>query len=285
MIAKVRRDRTLLVVDTHDVVHLRDADLQRSSLPAEGGMTREEEIQHLEPFDLVIAIQNEEQKVLQEMLPDKRVIVAEHALETCPRRCRRKSLCFVGSNHSTNVASILPFIADSWQQIRARCPDALLEIVGSVCQNAGLAAAAAIDDRIVLRGVVPNTADIYDGPAAVICPLLVGSGLKIKLVESLAHGKATVASPIAAQGLTTGIGAGFVCAKSPSEFANAAVRLLTDGEYRNVWERAALAYAARFDPEAAYRELWQAIAPCLHAMSNGPDRHAIATPMTLLETA
>ena len=36
----------------------------------------------------------------------------------------------------------------------------------------------------MLRGVVERLADIYAGPAVVICPMWCGSGLSIKLVEA-----------------------------------------------------------------------------------------------------
>jgi succinoglycan biosynthesis protein ExoO len=261
LITKVPREQVLRVVDTHDVLHLRDASFQQANFPPEAGMTRDEETRMLELFDVVIAIQDEERKVLEEMLPGGKVITAEHAVETNPRPCRRKSLCFVGSGYVTNLESILPFIAGPWQQIRARCPGAALELVGGVCHAEQVVAAAAADERIVLRGVVPKIADIYDGPAAMICPLQIGSGLKIKLVEALAHGKATLASPVAAQGLADGIGAGFICARGPEEFVEQAARLLSDDDYRAGWERGALRYARRFHPDVAYRELRRSILP------------------------
>ena len=59
---------------------------------------RDEETRLLELFDVVIAIQDEERRVLEKMLPGKKIIAVEHALETNPRPRRRQSLCFVGSD-------------------------------------------------------------------------------------------------------------------------------------------------------------------------------------------
>ena len=255
LLAKVPSGSVLQIVDTQDVMHLRDASLRQSGVPAEAGINRQQETQLLQPFDVVVAIQNRERLVLQEMVPHKRVITVEHAVGTNPQPCRRKSLCFVGSGYVVNVETVLSFVARGWPRIRALCPEATLEIVGGVCGNRRVQAAAALDVRIVLRGVVSAIADMYDGPAAIICPLWMGSGLKIKLVEALAHGKATIASPIAAQGLEDGVNQGFIQAATPEAFVEPAVRLLTDEVYRDRWARRALRYAARFDSDVVYRQL------------------------------
>jgi succinoglycan biosynthesis protein ExoO len=255
LVSKIPRGAAVRIVDTHDVMHLRDESLRAAGLAPDAGVTRAQEQELLRAFDLVVAIQDQERQELEAMLPGRRVITVEHAVPATPARCDRPSLCFVGSAYEGNVHSALSFIAASWPAIRARCPAATLEIVGGVCGAEGVRAAAAADERIVLRGVVPNIADIYAGPAAVVCPLWMGSGLKIKLVEALAHGKATIASPIAAQGLEDGRDVGFLHAATLADFVEPAVRLLSDTDYRARWEQAAVHYAARFEPEVVFQDL------------------------------
>jgi len=259
LIGKVAGDGSVLrIVDTHDVMHLRDATLRRAGLPVEAGITRDEERKLLEPFDVVIAIQDTERRALRQMLPHTRVITVQHAWEPCPQPCRRKSICFVGSQYLVNTRSIMSFITRAWPAIRQRCADAQLELVGGVSREREVGQIAARDSRIVLRGIVSTTADIYNGPAVVVCPLRMGSGLKIKMVEALAHGKATIGSPIASQGMEDGVGTAFLEAATPEGFVEPAIRLLTDDQRRMEWEAAALRYAAwKFSPSAAYGELEQ----------------------------
>jgi succinoglycan biosynthesis protein ExoO len=123
-----------------------------------------------------------------------------------------------------------------------------------------LAQAARRDPRIVRRGVVPEVADIYAGPAVVVCPVWAGSGLKIKMVEALAHGKAVVATPVAAQGLEQGINEAFLSVDRLEDLAQQVVDLLHDAPRREQLERAAASFAeANFSEAVVWREMDQVL--------------------------
>ena len=80
--------------------------------------------------------------------------------------------------------SILPFIAGPWQYIRDRCPGTLLESsAGCVTTSRSLRPRPPTSESC-FAGAIPKIADIYDGPAAVVCPLSMGSGLKIKRLKA-----------------------------------------------------------------------------------------------------
>lgn len=258
LIARVPRQKgQVRIVDTLDVMHQRDASLRQAGLPPECGVSREEEIALLDQFDVVLAIQDEERRVLQQMLPSKQVMTVRHACVPNPRPTSRPAVVFIGSNGPTNLQGIETFIEQAWPRVLQVRPDAQLEVVGSVCQAESLRRAAAqAGQRIVLRGSLPQIAHAYDGPAVVICPLWAGSGLKIKMVEALCHAKAVVGSPIAAQGLEDGIGTAFWTAETPMEFAAAVLRLLENEPVRAALATGGLAYAtSRFGPAAVYGEL------------------------------
>lgn len=252
----------LRIVDTLDVIHRRDASLRQAGLPLEGGLSRQEESALLEQFDIVVAIQEEERQVFAEMLPGKRVLAVPHACVVAPQPTQRQAVVFIGSNGQANVHGLETFLREAWPKILRADPDVQLEVVGGVGQAESLRRLAARPDlRIVLRGSVPQIAEAYDGPAVVICPLWAGSGLKIKMVEALAHGKAVVASPIAAQGLEDGAGRAFCLAETPAAFAPAVLRLLADEAQRIALATAARQYAAsHFGPAAVYGELEQILA-------------------------
>ena len=248
--------RLLRVVDTHDVLHLRDASFHAGGLPPKCQISRDEESQLLSAFDMVVAIQEEEQQSLAQMLPRTRVIQIGHAVDLAPQPCTGSDICFVGSQYVVNEDSLLHFLQEAWPAIRASCAGTNLQVVGGVSHSPAVVAAAARDERIVLRGIVPHVRDIYAGPAVVICPLAVGSGLKIKMVEALAHGKAVVGTPIAAQGLAGGINTAFLVAPRVADFVAPVVRLIRDAHERERWERAALEFAReRFPASRVWREM------------------------------
>ena len=244
------------IVDTHDVMHLRDESRRQSGLRADSDVSRSEEIRLLKRFDLVIAIQDAERSVFERMLPGHRVVSVGHAQAVRPLAARRSSLCFVGSRIDVNLQGITQFIERAWPAISARCPQARLEIVGTICRAPEVERLAAGDGRIVLRGTVAETDDIYDGPAVMICPLWAGSGLKIKMVEALSHGKATVTTPIGAQGLEEGAGQAFLVAETPDDFVEPAARLLDQAAERAQWETAAAIFARHhFSRQRVWQEL------------------------------
>jgi hypothetical protein len=266
LLASLPAERSVLkIVDTHDVLHQRDASLLAAGLPAEAGLDRRQEAEVLSQADVVLAIQEQDRQSLTRLLPGQRVLTVAHAITIDPQPCQTPDLCFVGSQYHVNEASLLSFLAEAWPAIRARSPRTRLQIAGGVGLGSRIARAAHRDPNIVIRGLVPATRDIYRGSAVVICPLVAGSGLKIKMVEALAHGKAVVASPIAAQGLETGGNRAFILADSPADFVEPVLRLLSDGAARSQWEQRALEYARQqFHPTRVWREL-DALLPCREA--------------------
>jgi succinoglycan biosynthesis protein ExoO len=249
-------DGMLRIVDTHDVMHLRDASLRAAGLPSEHDVSREEERQLLSEFDMLVAIQDQERDVLQQVLANRRVITLGHAAAVEPQPCDSLDICFVGSNYLVNEHSLREFLEQAWPGIRARFPATKLRVVGGVCERPAIIAAARRDSRILLRGIVSSAADMHAGPAVVVCPLWAGSGLKIKMVEALAHGKAIVASPVAVQGLSDGIGTAFELARNPADFIEPVVRLIGSATLRQQLEHRAAEYAAqKFNEESVWREM------------------------------
>jgi succinoglycan biosynthesis protein ExoO len=237
-------------------MHLRDESRRQAGLNAEGDLSRAEETALLWPFDLILAIQDEERRVFAKMLPGRNLATLGHACEVRAMRSRRESILFVGGRYDLNVRGLLTFALEAWPAIAAQCPQARLEVAGGVGESPEVRRVAADSGgRIVLLGRYDRPDEVYDGPAAVICPLWAGSGLKIKVVEALAFGKATVATPIAAQGLADAVNRAFVLAETPRDFISPLVRMIEDANYRRRWETAAGALAgARFSADAVWQE-------------------------------
>src|SRR5207248_3196021 len=140
-------------------------------------------------------------------------------------------------------------------RIRERRPEVMLELVGPQ-PPASLRALAG--DAVTVTGEVPDLAPHLSRAAVVVVPLRHGGGMRIKVLDALAAGKATVASPLAVEGL----GAADVrVADSDNEFAESILELLGDPDARHAlgrrarawaeanlrWERAASAYARLYD--------------------------------------
>ncbi len=255
-------DRPLTICDTHDVGHQRVASMAAIGLKPTLGMDRAKETALLSTFDVVVAIQEEERAVLQTMLPGRRVITVGMPQTCRPQPSEGDFITCVGSFSAVNLHGLLWWLAEAWPTVRRDCPTLRLRVFGSVCDHAPLRRAAAdADAALELVGRVPDITVAYDGAAAVICPLWAGSGLKIKVVEAMAHGKAVVGSPIAAQGLDAARRREALrVAGDADAFARAVVELVRNGAARRHCAAAALAFVQEtMAPSQVFRELDRAL--------------------------
>lgn len=248
-------DNVLRVIDTIDVQHLRRQKAQEAGhdLP-DRECTREEERAELAHADVLIAIQAAEAEVFREMLPAHRVVVAEHAVGRMKwHRAPTVShdLLYVGNLYPPNVAGARMFLDDAWPAIRAQVPDARFVVCGKVCE----ALRDRSDPGLVLEGLVPSLDPYYASAAVVLNLVPYGTGLKIKTVEALAHGKCTVVTPAGAEGLRVTPMGGLTVTPLDA-MADVVVRLLRDPAVRAAEEAAAWGYAQEhLAPSAIYGEL------------------------------
>jgi succinoglycan biosynthesis protein ExoO len=201
---------------------------------------------------LVIAIQGHEAAAVRRMLPpDRTVVVAPMAVEpvAVPQAGEGGGLLFVGSSTAPNVDGLRWFLDEIWPRIRAQLPDARLTVAGTVCTSPAIAPSPGV----ALLGRVAELAPLYRRADVVISPLRVGSGLKIKLIEALGHGKPVVATSVTAQGVEHLLEDAVSIADQPQDFAAEVMHLLTQPTLRAERAAAALAVARRsFSASAAY---------------------------------
>ena len=92
-------------------------------------------------------------------------------------------------------------------------------------------------------GQVPDVRPYLARAAVAVVPLRLARGIQNKVLEAMAMGKATVASPAALAGLRqVQPGTHLLSASTPAEWAETVTRLLDDAEQRTVLGAAARAY-------------------------------------------
>jgi glycosyltransferase involved in cell wall biosynthesis len=163
--------------------------------------------------------------------------------------------------YQPNVDAALFLCHEIWPRVVRRFPAARLLLVG----NAPPEEVRRLDGRrnVVVTGRVVSIDPFLERAAVVVCPLRVGGGIKVKMLEAMSRGKAIVTTSVGAQGLTDFAGRGFVVEDQPAAFAHAIAQLLVDGEARRALEdgaRAAAATLPTWDDAAlslshCYREL------------------------------
>nr|WP_198148624.1 glycosyltransferase [Sphingomonas sp. Y57] len=249
----VARPDTPTAIVMHDLFHARS-----DGFAATGGgdsvaaIGRDAELALLDRGDAVIAIQQAEAAFVRRELPDREVILAPMAAEpvAAAQPGEDDRLLFVGSNTAPNVHGLRWFFDRVWPAIRAARPAATLDVAGSVAAAFPQGGPAGVR----FLGLVDDLAPLYAGAGVVISPLIQGSGLKIKLIEALAQGKATVATGVTLQGVEEIASQAVAKADDPIPFADAVIGLLQAKTARATLAAKALDTArVHFSGDACYR--------------------------------
>ncbi len=138
-----------------------------------------------------------------------------------PSREGRKplSLVFLGSmDWMPNIDGICWFTKEVWPTVKAKHPDAHLTIVGRRPVPA-VRELGERDSAITVTGTVDDVRPYLAEASAMIVPLRVGGGTRIKIFEGMATGIPCLSSRIGAEGLPVTHGDDVLLADEPAEFA------------------------------------------------------------------
>ncbi|ETA03181.1 hypothetical protein CcI6DRAFT_01336 [Frankia sp. CcI6] len=95
-----------------------------------------------------------------------------------------------------------------------------------------LVEAARVDPRVRVTGPVPDLTGWLDAAQVVVCPLRIGGGVKVKVLEALSRGRAVVTTSVGVQGLGE-LPAGAVLVRDDaSSIAQSCLSLLASAEIR-----------------------------------------------------
>jgi len=231
----------------HDLFHARET--MAGGRDSVARIDRETEVALLSRADAVIAIQAAEARFVAEHVTARAILApmaAQPVSKAQPGEGHR--LLFVGSNTAPNVVGLEWFFAHVWPLLRRQVSSIMLDVVGSVA--GGFAKGG--PQGVAFHGQVDAVEPYYARAGIVLSPLTFGSGLKIKLVEALAHGKAIVATGVTLQGVERECEGSVICADEPGDFA-AAILALADDHRRTNLAKAALGAARRyFSPEVCH---------------------------------
>jgi GT2 family glycosyltransferase/glycosyltransferase involved in cell wall biosynthesis len=174
------------------------------------------------------------------------------------------TMLFVGSfRHLPNQAALAWFTAEVLPAVYARHPEARLVVVGS---DPPPPHAFQSLDHIELRGAVEDIREPLGRYAVFVCPVLSGSGVRVKLLEAFASGIPVVSTRLGAEGLANRDGEFCALADDPAGFAAKIVSLLeAPAAAAEMAQRARAEVEANWDInrltarlEASYREVvWE----------------------------
>lgn len=146
----------------------------------------------------------EDERALKLRFPELATAVVENGFDPAaffPQATKRErsELLFLGSlDYWPNVDGLTWFVREVLPRIAVARPDVRLQIVGRAPTSAAQALAA---KNVSLVGAVPDVRPYLARASALVIPLRIGGGSRLKLVEAMATATPVVSTRIGAEGL------------------------------------------------------------------------------------
>jgi polysaccharide biosynthesis protein PslH len=163
-------------------------------------------------------------------------------LVTSTTRRESPTILFVGNfAYEPNVDAALYFSREIFPLILKDVQNARLILVGN--EPPQEIRSLTSNTQIEVTGQVPSLIPFYQNAEVVVCPLRIGGGVKVKMLEALGLGKAIVSTSVGAQGIDLSVNRAVAVADEAAEFAQKVSRLILSPEERRFQEQEALAYS------------------------------------------
>jgi glycosyltransferase involved in cell wall biosynthesis len=192
-------------------------------------------------FDLVLTRSAADRDTLLELLPGAAVEILQPWTHVDPFRGVRAderrpgTVLFVGAmDRDENCQAVLWFHRHCWPLIRARAPEARLEIAGASPQPR--VQQLARDPSVTVSGYLPDLREAYARCDVAIAPILAGGGVINKVIDAMAAGRPVVSTSLGNEGVAAPPGQAVLIADDPRVFANHVLDLLRDDR---LWNRIA----------------------------------------------
>lgn len=211
------------IVDTHDFFTAQFNTEKNKNL----GNNLATEVKYLKKFDSIWTISGEEQFIFSQFLPNKNIITIPHGLENnfkSKEKLATIDIFYVGSNNPHNTTSATWFFDKVYPLLPSNIK---ITVVGRVCE--------VVPDKNNIEKILfaEDLADFYKKTKITICPMLSGTGLKIKVVESLSYGIPVVCNERGVDGLLNKINNGCLSTNEPDIFANYIIELINNEVFYN----------------------------------------------------
>jgi glycosyltransferase involved in cell wall biosynthesis len=227
-------------------------------------------------FDLVQVFSRRDAEAIASLAPEAaaRVRVDPFGLvlppAADPAREEAGTILFVGAfHHPPNRDAALWLAREILPAVRERAPAARLRIVGSAPPPEVLALAG---DGVEVVADAPSVVPHLEAAAVVMAPVRTGGGMRMKVLQAMAAGKAVVTTTRGTEGYT-GFGEEppLAVADGEAEIAAATASLLSDDSERRRLGQRAREFAERHHSPEAWAERQTAVFEEARALRGGVD--------------
>ncbi len=205
-----------------------------------------------ESVDHVVSVSEKDLQNIKQFAPHIRASVipnsidVEQYLDMAARSMINFDLVFIGKmDYRPNVDAVLWFAENVWPEICSHRSQTTWAVVGQN-PHSRLDALRKLSG-VTVTGKVDSIHPYLAGASVVILPFRIGSGTRLKFIEAMASGKATVSTSLGAEGFDVNSGDEVIIADEPRLFTEAIISLMRDPERRIQLGQSARAYARSYD--------------------------------------
>jgi polysaccharide biosynthesis protein PslH len=203
--------------------------LKRAYLSHLTRQLRKYELHHLNSYDGIAAITRNDADFFKQhgcMIPltdiPFGVEVKDYPAE--PDNMGSPALFHLGSmNWVPNLEGITWFLNEVWPLIHKHLPELRLHLAGRGMPEKLLSMKL---PNVEMAGEVPDAQAFIRSYAIMVVPLFSGSGIRIKIIEGMAMGKAIISTKIGAEGIRYTHGENILIANTPEEFLAAVTQCI-----------------------------------------------------------
>lgn len=140
------------------------------------------------------------------------------------------SVFYIGAlDWEPNQEAVLWFVRNVWTSVHQQRPDWELHIAG---RNAPKDFAAELTNYpVIFDGQVQSAQEFIERHNIMVVPLLSGSGMRIKIIEAMAHSRCVVTTPVGAEGIDAENGRQILIGETPDELKQLILKAISDANY------------------------------------------------------
>ena len=154
---------------------------------------------------------------------------------------KAKTVFYFGSmDWMPNQEAVTWFLDNCWDTVHSALPESRLILAG---RGMPLEFFHITKPNVLIVENVEDGKAFYQQHQVMIVPLWSGSGLRIKIIEGMAYGKAIVSTTIGAEGINYSQNKNILIADNPTDFSKNVIELLKNKEKRTELEKEAAAFS------------------------------------------
>lgn len=213
---------------------------------------RKFEQRYLNTYDVLVPITDRDGDILDEMGNQKPRHTSQSGIDLATLVPKAGNLEYPSVFHigaldwPPNQEGLLWFLDNCWQSLQHQYPELKFYVAG---RNAPDWLRSKLQYKnVMFLGEIEDAYAFMNSKAIMLVPLLAGSGMRVKIIEGLALGKAIVSTRIGAEGISVENRKQIMIADQPDEFTNAVIELIDNrGLYDQLCKNAISFIHEKFD--------------------------------------